>query len=177
MTVTDGITLGIALLGAALGIINTWQALSRDRIRLKVIPKVYAPIRGGFLTMSSFDEQARADPNWRTIQDHAQTLCIEVVNRSLLPVTVSEVGFLADKVSGRMVLLRPLDVSGSKLPHRLEPLSATTIYGSDSSFVAKNISRIKKAYCKTDCGRTFYGTSMALRDLIKRRRAADGSAS
>ena len=38
-TIVDGITLAIAVLGAALGIINTWKSIDKDRLKLKVIPK------------------------------------------------------------------------------------------------------------------------------------------
>ena len=60
----NSITLAIAITGAVTGILglvfnflNTWRAFDRDKVKLKVIPKVYYPIKGGFLTVSSFDRR------------------------------------------------------------------------------------------------------------------------
>jgi len=39
MTVTESITLSIALVGAVLGVINTWHQLDRSRVKLRVTPK------------------------------------------------------------------------------------------------------------------------------------------
>jgi hypothetical protein len=64
----DMVTLGLAGLGAVLGVMNTWQAMSRERLRLRVRPMQI--VSGGGLSFG-----------------------IEVVNLSSFPVTVEEVGF------------------------------------------------------------------------------------
>jgi hypothetical protein len=170
MTELEGATLGIAVTGAVLGIINTFQTWTRDRIRIEVVPKIYFPLRDGFLTVSAFDKHALLDPNWQLLQKHGEALCVQVSNRSFVPVTINEVGFITNTKIGRVVLLRPLDVSGSKLPHRLEQFSDTTIYGQQGGTIAEQLRHIKKAYCKTACGRTFYGNSPAVKDLVRRAR-------
>lgn len=65
----EAITLGVAMLGAGLGIMNTWQALNANRVKLRVKPAFAIGIPQG---QSMFS--------------------IEVVNLSNFPITVSEVG-------------------------------------------------------------------------------------
>ncbi|MBZ9977815.1 hypothetical protein [Mesorhizobium sp. BR-1-1-10] len=66
----NAVTLGVALLGAGLGIMNTWQAISADRVRLRVKPAYAIGVPGGQVMFS-----------------------IEVVNLSNFALTVAEVGF------------------------------------------------------------------------------------
>jgi hypothetical protein len=65
----DFITLGAALLGAGLGIMNTWNSLSQRRVRLRVTPSHAIVVPFGIDMFS-----------------------IEVVNLSSFSVTVKEVG-------------------------------------------------------------------------------------
>lgn len=58
MSTLAAITLGIALLGAVLGILNTWRSFDRDRVKLRVVPKIAMPIG--------------------KVQDRRPRLCIEV---------------------------------------------------------------------------------------------------
>ena len=52
MSITrDDITLAIAILGAVLGILNFVRLWWRDRLRLKVIPKLYASIGGAVFVL------------------------------------------------------------------------------------------------------------------------------
>jgi hypothetical protein len=44
MCLLQGVTLAIAVLGAALGVINTWHALDRTRVKLRVRPKHAIPV-------------------------------------------------------------------------------------------------------------------------------------
>ena len=74
------ITLFIAVLGAILGIVNTWLAISRSRVLLSLSFTSSAP------------QNARQMP--------PEYLNIEVVNLSAFPVTVREIGLLAD--NGRL---------------------------------------------------------------------------
>ncbi len=75
MSNMDGINLGIALLGAFLGIINFIIERMRDRFRLRVRLK--------FSYMSDHAGNVEKNPG----------LAIEVVNLNQYPVTISEVGF------------------------------------------------------------------------------------
>lgn len=76
MSTVQAITFAIALLGAVLGLINTWHSLDKSRVKLKVVPAHAIPVGG-------------ADP-WLQF-------CIEVTNLSTFPVTVHEVGVLSSR--------------------------------------------------------------------------------
>jgi hypothetical protein len=92
ITAIAGATFG--LIGTFLGVLNTWRAFERDRIRLVIIPKVYLTTDSGTLAAERFNEQFETDPIWKAFHTQAKDLCIEVVNRGFLPVTIREVGFI-----------------------------------------------------------------------------------
>jgi len=101
----DGLTLGIAVLGAVLGVMNTAFALWRDWVRIRV-------------TVSWVGAGMSSNP----------PIAVNVVNRSYLAVTIVEVGFFwrDDK---RCTLMHFDDndsaVAGG-IPCRLEARSAAT---------------------------------------------------
>jgi hypothetical protein len=70
------------------------------------------------------------------------------VNQGFLPVAISEVGFVTGATRRRATLGRPLDLVGSKLPHRLGPFAGTTIYGSDPDIVSEHVRRSEKPAAK-----------------------------
>ncbi len=142
----DGITLGIALLGAALGILNFWRSYDKDRIKLRVIPQSYIH-ENGFAG-----------------------LCVEVVNLSYIAVTLRQLGF---KINHADKFIQPIDsgfMGGVKLPHRLEPRASCTIYFPPGAEDAELFRYVTAAYAKTACGRTFTGTSPALGGYVKKAR-------
>lgn len=144
-----GITLGVALLGAVLGIVNLWRAIDRDRIRLRVSPCFYMhpeePIEG---------------------------ICIEVVNLGYLPVTVSQVGFLVSGARKQFIFPEALFLDKTNLPQRLEARASLTAFipaGTQNDPVFADVTR---AFAKTACGRKFTGSSPYLKDCIKAARTA-----
>jgi hypothetical protein len=142
MTWIQAITLAIAMLGAVLGIINTFIAVNNRRVRLRVRPMytVGAPAGAGF--------------------------GIEVVNLSSFPVTISDVGLLYGRawsaLPARMVIADPILFDGGGWPRRLEPRSEVSVYFDPRSIPAR---RFGKAYAKTSCGEIATGDSPALKQL------------
>lgn len=143
----QGITLGVALLGAFLGVLNTVRDWMRDRERLKVIPKV-AEVGAGDGSMVT-------------------TLAIEVVNLSQFPVTVDEVGFQQRGTRHRRAIVRPTTPDGVSLPRRLEPRSSATCYASPRSDNFDGLKLYRRGYAKTATGRTFTGTSPILKQVAR----------
>ncbi|QLG88023.1 hypothetical protein HQ393_06975 [Chitinibacter bivalviorum] len=142
MTIIEAITFAIAILGAALGLINTWHNLDKARVKLIVQPK-HAVAFGG------------ADENLN--------FCIEITNLSSFPVTLSETGVLYHGTMSRGVIIQPVLLDGGPWPRRLEPRSSVSIYAQNP---AKNSERlIRCAYAKTACGVTKRATSPALKQL------------
>lgn len=141
-TTREAITLGIALLGAALGLINLWRAIDRDRVRVRVTPLSYINTGG------------------------TSGVCLEVVNVGFTSVTLSSIGF--DLRGGeQLVPLSPTFSGGEKLPHRLEPREAVTAYLPPGMEKDSRFARVKCAYAKTACGIKFRGSSKSLRHYVK----------
>lgn len=147
MSFKDAATLGIALLGAVLGIVNMWRSISRDRPKIKVIPKRAIPV-GGF--------------------DESIDFCIEAVNLGTVALTISELGLFHQGATHRSPLtITPIIIDGGAWPRRLEPRTSVTVYGRSNTINARE-HPIRCAYAMTDCGLTFEGTSDALDDMARR---------
>lgn len=144
ITLLQAITLAIAFVGAVLGIINTWHAIDKSRVKLKVRPAHAIP----YGSASSRIEFA-----------------IEVTNLSAFPVTIRDVGVF---VMGRKHRIAYGGADGlmndGLWPKRLEPRSSVTVYGGNP---AKQSSNINCAYAITECGVTSTGTSAALKQIIR----------
>ena len=140
----DTLTLGIAVLGAALGVINTWNSLRSSRVRLRVTPK-------WALT-----------PDWTG-------LSIDVVNLSSFPVTITEVGFTLGRSLSRLPRRVPIPhhsvVHGPALPVVLQPRDLLDVVFS-CEWVGSL--RIHSAYALTASGEIARGNSGALRQFRAR---------
>lgn len=98
MTIVNGVTLALALLGAVLGIINTWQALDKTRVKLRVRPKHAIPFGG---------------------MDERLTFCIEVTNLSAFAVTIEEAGVSLKGSDNRLAYTNPVLIDDGGWPRRL----------------------------------------------------------
>lgn len=144
MSLVQGVTLAIAVLGAVLGVINTWHALDRTRVKLRVRPKHAIPV-------GSFDPRL--------------TFCIEITNLSSFAVTIEETGVLYRGSKSRGAYTSPVLIDGGPWPRRLESRSSVTVYGqSPKPPVGQSL---KCAYARTACGVVRSGTSPALRQLAR----------
>ena len=140
----DIFTISCAVIGAVLGIINTWQGLNQRRVKLKVVPTTAYPVNHG----GEFAPEMG---------------CIEVTNLSAFPVTVREVGFTDGDPRKKARAAIPQPIGGS-LPHRLESRASVSLY-----FDWKRLKRnMKRAYVLTDCGEVGYGNSPAFKSMRKR---------
>jgi hypothetical protein len=144
MSILEGITLSIAVLGATLGLVNTWHALDRSRVKLRVRPKHAIPV-------------GAADPRL--------TFCIEVTNLSVFAVTVEEAGVFFKGTESRAAYTLPVLIDGGAWPRRLEARSSVTVYGQPP--MASTGHALKCAYARTACGVVRTGTSPAFKQLIK----------
>lgn len=139
-------TFSVAMLGAVLGIINTWKSSDRDKIKLKVIPKHAIPV-------------GSADPS---------IICaIEVINLSSFAITLSEVGFLLKGTKARISSINLLLAEGGSLPKRLESRTAVTAYFTASDLVSNHY-KIRCAYAWTASGEKFKGNTPALRQISRK---------
>lgn len=139
----DWATLGIATVGAVLGIANTWRQIAAERVRLRVRMRV---------TVFKFD---RPD--------------IEVANLSAFPVTVVRAGWMTSKrrwFRRRWTYVTPADVhvNGTSLwtsPIRIEPREIGVIsftHASSHAAVVEN----RRVFVVTACGVTSCSPVMRL---------------
>ena len=146
----DTVTLSIAVLGAVLGVINTWHSLDQRRVRLRVVPKIAQMI---------------------TASNASGTMgCIEIVNLSAFPISISEIGFTIDgdpRKHRRLAILEPITSNRRPLARTLESRHGITGYF-DLNHITPDI---QKAYVRTERGEVAYGSSPALEQI---RDAANG---
>jgi hypothetical protein len=155
----DKVTLAIALLGALLGVVNTWNSWSQKRVKLRVLPK-YA---------GNYPESMgnSADRKGKVSSLYGERGCIEVMNDSEFPVTIAEIGFSypkdRTKKSRRAIGVRKAD--GTWLPWRLEAHQSEVGYFPLSGVLGPGA---KLVYAHTDCGKVVYGTSPAFKEMRRR---------
>jgi hypothetical protein len=142
----DFLTIGCAVLGAGLGIINTVTSLNQRRVKLRVIPKTAAGIGGGV-----FSHTTELLPN--------SVPAIEVINLSAFPVTIAEAGFTLTGSKARVVCPPQSVIDHKPWPRRLEARESVTVYFPPYAFP----SNLYLAYAETDCQERRFGNSPALK--------------
>lgn len=142
MTIFTAITFAIALLGAVLGLINTWQAIDKTRVKLRVTPKHAIPVGG---------------------MDERLNFCIEVINLSAFAVTIDDVGVFLKGTNERIAYTSPLTFDGGQWPRRLESRSSVTVYSERPKSKGKH--KLKCPYARTSCGVTRTGMSAAFKQI------------
>lgn len=139
---TDWVTLAIALLGAALGVLNFLQSRRDRATRIKVTPTWSIGV--GFMGLG-----------------------IDVQNNSSFPVMIREVGLTLGKPEGsvprRMRIPDERIVSGRQGPFKVDARDTASIVFHCDGFEAYEIT---KAYAITGDGKLFLGTSGALEQFI-----------
>lgn len=154
------------VLGAVLGIINTWHQINTTRVKLRVVPKVAQLLRGD--TMLTLDRPSAQSAEF--MGDPA-TCClyIEIINLSAFPVTISLVGFGhpdggTDNPDGilRAIMHKPRLSNGETLPVRLESRELVAAYGKRGELA---LPAGPQAYVKTDCGTVALGSSPIIEKL------------
>lgn len=148
MSIIAGITLGIALLGAVLGIINTVHTVWRDRVRLKVTPM------------------------WMFAGGGESQMTIDIVNSGFLDVTITGAGFSEARGKGCYWIVPALLLHGGHLPQRMQPRTTITVLLPVGTEDQEWMGKVKQARVKTACGRQFEGITPALRGQINKVRAA-----
>jgi hypothetical protein len=135
----DYITPTVAIVGAVLGIVNLAITIGQRRVRLSIRP---------------------------TQAVGAKSYCIEVVNLSSFPVTISKVGFCRIGATGkrRVPINKPI-VSGD-WPKRLQSREAVLI-----SFDPREDIRARETtinvYASTSCGKIVDGSTQAFKRFQK----------
>ncbi|HUU86110.1 MAG TPA: hypothetical protein VM243_21645 [Phycisphaerae bacterium] len=159
MNVTDWLAIIGALLGAigtGLGVITTWDLLSKNRVKLRVTPKAAWVNRDGTVLTAAAPAPAGYDPSGGRPPNQ---FAIHVVNLSSFAVTISEVGLGRRDGGLRTVFAFPELSDGRSWPVRLESREAVTAFCDPPPTPLPSPLRDRVAYAATDCGVVKYGTS------------------
>jgi hypothetical protein len=145
ITIFGAITLAIALLGAILGIINTFLSVDRTRVKIRVTPKMSIPVGPA---------------------DNRKRLAIEILNLSAFPVTISQVGILFRGTKDRGDIVEPIISDGGSFPRRLDSRASFTARTNPEVILENNFADVYCVYAETDCGVLKKGKSPALKQLV-----------
>ena len=156
---TETLSLVLGTMGTVTGCLALWHELNQSKVKLRVIPKVVRP--GGINYVMIDSEHG----------DYGDQLCIEVINLSAFAVTLSDVGFMVS-VSPvpnckRLTFIQAPTSMGKTLPVRLEPHEAVTCYSRPDAVHPVGMASVVKAYAETECLARAYGTSPALRSVVR----------
>jgi hypothetical protein len=144
ITAIAGVSFG--LLGAVLGVVNTWRAIDRDRIRIRVEPAFFIRT-DGIVKMDGY----------RLI----------ITNLSYIPVTITQVGFTMRHGKDLLTFVSPIDCT---LPQRME--ARTRLTASIPKPDSPDFLDIRCAYADTACGKRFTGNCRAFLRELKRSAAS-----
>jgi hypothetical protein len=141
MEIIGLVTFAIAVLGAVLGLFNTWQAVDQSRVKILVIPKHLVVLNG----------------------DESLKCCIDIINLSAFPVSIDDAGFFYKGTDRRAAIVDPMFQDGGRWPRRLEPRSSITVFSKLPEPLAGH--PVRCAYARTQCGRVATGSSPALKQI------------
>ena len=152
----------VGMVGAVLGIFNTWVAHSRNRVRLRVVPGVEwrDEVQGlSVITINDYVAEKRWNgqpPRW---------IGIEIINLSTFAVTIDDVGF--GRYEGlRASITKPIVNPQRTMPVRLESRESTRITAPANQVFGEDTLVQQLAYARTACGKVVYGRSPALQRLF-----------
>ncbi len=144
--VLDYVTLGIAVLGAMLGVINTAIQWRQYRPRLRVVPQV-ARVNGV-----------------------SHRLCVHVANVGTQPVVVNHVALCLR--GGLRLAFRPERMPSEEGVSTLAPRASVTLFVPDGARKHQHFGRVHAVEVGTECGLVVKSSSRALRWFVVHRPAA-----
>ncbi len=148
ITIIQMVKLSIAVLGAVLGIINTWYNLDKARVKLKVTLAHAIPVGG-------VDERLK--------------FCVQITNLSAFPLTISEAGVFFKGTDSKGSIVNPVFANGGDWPKKLEPRTSVSVYSQIPEAPVGH--KIKCAYAITQCGEVCTGTSGALKQIANKQKS------
>lgn len=153
----EDITFGFAIIGCALGLLNYWRSWDRDRVKIKVLPKLSRFLHQNGAIVGAISSTERDYDKSR--------ICIEVINLSSFAVTICDVGFVA-KGGGKFSMFQPITYDGKDFPRKLAPRESVSFYASENPFEHVQPGTIACAYAETECDTLTTGKSKALKNYL-----------
>ena len=126
------ITFGLALLGAVLGVLNTWRTLNRDRVKLRVRFVHAYPLNAPQLVGKMYG--------------------IEITNLSAFTVTIAEAGLNILGSADRCPFIPHVTLDNKPLPRKLDSREQCSLYISQDAL--RDDVSFRDVYATTTCGIT-----------------------
>jgi hypothetical protein len=152
------------LVGTILGIIAVWDQLSKNRVRLRVVPRLSWPIDAQHRI--TFHRAPTSRERERLNGRPPDQVCIEVVNLSTFAVTISEIT-IGRNGQARAAIVGLQLSRGKTMPVRLESREAVEAYVNISAVEHHDALNAGFVCVKTDCGTVVHGTSPLFRQFAR----------
>jgi hypothetical protein len=143
------VSLVLSIVGIGIGVFNAWRTYDRDRVNIRVEPV--------HITFPNQDGPG-----------------LKIINRSFFAITINEVGLTTPSERAKFASVGALIVGkgtegSAQLPTLMEPRTSITILWHFTEDERKSMTKagVEYAYVRTDCDRTFFGTSEYLRAIFK----------
>jgi hypothetical protein len=143
LTAKEWLTFCLGFIGTLLGIYNAWNSIQKEKVKIKVVPKIATHIG----TRQKF-------------------LAFDITNLSHFPVTITEVGVFYHGSRHRGCVVKPIIIDGGTFPRRLEARTSFSAYGDVYRTDPEFFLTVRCAYATTACGITVEGNSPALQEII-----------
>jgi hypothetical protein len=198
-TLESAVTLAIAIAGFVLSLVSLWLQLSQTFVVVKLIPKVAVFVSGknsiltcvirnnNVLRLRKFLDAHSC--YGRQLRDGKEclvkiTVCAEILNLSVFPITVKETGFCAEKFqkfvepSEKPHIFTPYLEDGGSWPRRLEsrenvePCCSYSLQDISDILLSK---KLNKFYIQTACGKYFYADIKPLLKALGETRPASST--
>ena len=156
----DIFSISLGAYGAILSTYATIRIVLKDRVKLKIIPKIYGRLPDG--ARMTLRDDANLNDNW-------EGLCIEVVNVGSVAASVDQIGLETNDPDLPHMIKTSLQFTDDKikLPHTLEPKTKLVALWPTPPLAFKlGLYNIKRAYVITSCDKTFTGNSPIIKRLI-----------
>lgn len=167
-------TIALAVLGATLGVINTWWSLYKDRVRLRVRAVWGQRVKDGTGTVGMI-----RSTSVQTLDDNSSGFMgIEITNLGMVTVTIDGAGVVcngffsrrfAHRIQRRAIMGSAFN--GVTFPRQLKSRESVLVWALEpSEAVDRFAAGATRVYASTACGLNIFGTSRLFRRLASGRR-------
>lgn len=161
----DVIVASAAVIGAALGIFNYFEARKLAKLRLNIEPRAMFPM--GFKGENSEHYLSQSKEFLRENQP-PDIIGFKITNLSSFPVVLDEIGFLHHGSKKHAVIPCPITDDDVNWPNKLNPRESVTVrtrlvHMLDTS----NLHKLRCCYVKTACGITAKVQGPVLKGLVE----------
>lgn len=155
-------TVIISAIALIIGAGTYWKSHRKDKVQLKVIPKLYKHVENAVLCSTRIPDD---------MSEIWHGLCVEIVNVGFIAATIQEIGLRIKENGDIKVIVFPQGQfpNNEKPPKRLEPKSSIVYYipsPEPQSILHEGLPFAKCFFVRTACGITIDANSKVTKWLI-----------